>query len=176
MASEKNIERIRPCLDEFPDLHLAIVGDGPYRRDLEQIFAGTNAHFTGYMHGAELAEAYASADAFLFPSTTETLGLVLFEAMATGLPVLAADSPPTREVLENGRAGFIFDSSSDAAMIECVRQLLTDDERRRAIQQRGLEIAKTLDWEGPSRQLLEHYEAVCKAHKLVPRPVQSGTR
>ncbi|WP_436663511.1 glycosyltransferase family 4 protein [Alicyclobacillus acidoterrestris] len=176
LASEKNIERIRPCLDEFPDLHLAIVGDGPYRRDLEQIFAGTNAHFTGYMHGAELAEAYASADAFLFPSTTETLGLVLFEAMATGLPVLAADSPPTREVLENGRAGFIFDSSSDAAMIECVRQLLTDDERRRAIQQRGLEIAKTLDWEGPSRQLLEHYEAVCKAHKLVPRPVQSGTR
>lgn len=126
LASEKNIERIRPCLDEFPDLHLAIVGDGPYRRDLEQIFAGTNAHFTGYMHGAELAEAYASADAFLFPSTTETLGLVLFEAMATGLPVLAADSPPTREVLENGRAGFIFDSSSDAAMIECVRQLLTD--------------------------------------------------
>ncbi|GEO25145.1 glycosyl transferase [Alicyclobacillus acidoterrestris] len=176
LASEKNIERIRPCLDEFPDLHLAIVGDGPYRRDLEQIFAGTNAHFTGYMHGAELAEAYASADAFLFPSTTETLGLVLFEAMATGLPVLAADSPPTREVLENGRAGFIFDSSSDTAMIECVRQLLTDDERRRAIQQRGLEIAKTLDWEGPSRQLLEHYEAVCKAHKLVPRPVQSGTR
>ncbi|MFB5191545.1 glycosyltransferase family 4 protein [Alicyclobacillus fastidiosus] len=176
LASEKNIERIRPCLDEFPNLHLAIVGDGPYRRDLEQIFAGTNAHFTGYMHGAELAEAYASADAFLFPSTTETLGLVLFEAMATGLPVLAADSPPTREVLENGRAGFIFDSSSDASMIELVRQLVTDSERRNQIRERGLQIAKTLDWAGPSQQLLQHYETVCKAHGLISRPIESGTR
>ncbi|GMA61778.1 glycosyltransferase family 1 protein [Alicyclobacillus fastidiosus] len=176
LASEKNIERIRPCLDEFPNLHLAIVGDGPYRRDLEQIFAGTNAQFTGYMHGEELAEAYASADAFLFPSTTETLGLVLFEAMATGLPVLAADSPPTREVLENGRAGFIFDSSSDVSMIHLVRQLITDDERRNQIRDRGLQIAKTLDWAGPSQQLLQHYETVCKAHGLISRPVESGTR
>lgn len=176
LASEKNIERIRPCLDAIPNLHLAIVGDGPYRPDLERIFAGSNAHFTGYMHGETLAEAYASADAFLFPSTTETLGLVLFEAMAAGLPVLAADSAPTREVLENGRAGFIFDSDSTESMITLVRDMISDAQQREAVRARGLEIAQTLDWEGPSKQLLGHYERVCQVHGLVPSAVQSPTR
>jgi len=74
LASEKGIERLRPCLDLLPDVHLALVGDGPYRQQLERIFSGTNTTFTGYLFGEELAEAYASADAFVFPSTTETLG------------------------------------------------------------------------------------------------------
>lgn len=176
LASEKNIERIRPVLDELPNLHLAIVGDGPYRSELERIFSGTNTAFTGYMHGTELAAAYASADAFLFPSTTETLGLVLFEAMATGLPVLAADSPPTREVLENGRAGFIFDSNSTEAMIEKVKELMFDKEKQDAVRNRGLEIANTLDWTGPSEQLLRHYESICNAHGILTRPVESSSR
>ncbi|WP_067621325.1 glycosyltransferase family 4 protein [Alicyclobacillus acidiphilus] len=176
LASEKNIDRIRPCLDAIPNLHLAIVGDGPYRPDLERIFAGTNAHFTGYMHGTTLAEAYASADAFLFPSTTETLGLVLFEAMAAGLPVLAADSAPTREVLEDGRAGFIFDPTSTESMIQLVKDMISNSERREQVRARGLEIAQTLDWDGPSEQLLGHYERVCQMHALVPSPVQSPTR
>lgn len=177
LASEKNIERIRPCLDEIPNLHLAIVGDGPYRPELERIFAGTNTAFTGYMHGSELVEAYASADAFLFPSTTETLGLVLFEAMATGLPVLAADSAPTREVLENGRAGFIFDPDSNASMIQLVRDMVTDRDRLEAVRARGLEIAKSLDWRGPSEQLLRHYESVCQSRGVVSASsVQSSSR
>lgn len=176
LASEKNIERIRPCLDAIPNLHFAIVGDGPYRSDLEKMFAGSHAHFTGYMHGDELAQAYASADAFLFPSTTETLGLVLFEAMATGLPVLAADSPPTREVLEDGQAGFIFDAESEESMISLVRDMISNSERRAAIRARGLEIAKTLSWDGPSEQLLGHYRAVCQLRGLLSQTVQSGTR
>lgn len=176
LASEKNIERIRPCLDAIPNLHLAIVGDGPYRGELERIFAGTQTAFTGYMHGMELAEAYASADAFLFPSTTETLGLVLFEAMASGLPVLAAASPPTREVLEDGRAGFIFNPDSEASMIQLVKDMLRDTERREAVRARGGEIADSLDWSGPSQQLLDHYQSICQAHGIVSRPVHSGTR
>lgn len=178
LASEKNIERIRSCLNEVNNLHLAIVGDGPYRPELERIFAGTRTVFTGYMHGEELVEAYASADAFLFPSTTETLGLVLFEAMATGLPVLAADSAPTREVLEDGRAGFIFDPASESSMIDLVKEMVNNRDRFEAVRQRGLEIAKTLDWRGPSEQLLRHYESVNLAHGVVSSrsSVQSSSR
>ncbi|MFD1677259.1 glycosyltransferase family 4 protein [Alicyclobacillus fodiniaquatilis] len=176
LASEKNIERIRPCLNAFPNLHLAIVGDGPYRSELERLFAGTKTSFTGYMHGSELASAYASADAFLFPSTTETLGLVLFEAMATGLPVLAADSAPTREVLENGEAGFIFDSNSTESMIESVKVMLTDTQKREAVRKRGLDIAKSLDWHGPSEQLLGHYQSICATHGIVSQPMESSSR
>ena len=60
------------------------MGDGPHREDLEKHFADTHTHFVGYLAGEELAAAYASADAFIFPSRTETLGLVLLEAMAAG--------------------------------------------------------------------------------------------
>ena len=175
LASEKNIERMRPVLDAIPDLHLAIVGDGPHRPELERVFAGTRTHFTGYLHGEELAQAYRAADAFLFPSTTETLGLVLFEAMAAGLPIVAADSPPTREVLEDGRAGFIFDPDSTESLIATVELVMRDEARREAVRQRGLAIAEQLDWEGPSKQLLGHYERVLQSFSVVAGAV-TGTR
>ena len=88
LSAEKQIERIKPVLDAMPDARLALVGDGPYRPQLERIFAGSAAHFVGYLAGEELATAYASGDAFVFPSSTETLGLVLLEAMAAGCPVV----------------------------------------------------------------------------------------
>jgi glycosyltransferase involved in cell wall biosynthesis len=167
LAAEKGIERLRPCLDLRPDIRLAIVGDGPHRAQLERVFAGTRTVFTGYLHGEELAEAYASADGFVFPSTTETLGLVLFEAMASGLPVMAADSPPTREVLENGAAGILFDPTDTLSIMSALDQLFEPDGPRERIRQRGREIVAALDWRGPTRQLLEHYERVLAASGLV---------
>jgi glycosyltransferase involved in cell wall biosynthesis len=160
LASEKGIEKLKPILDETPNIHLAIVGDGPYRSELERVFTGSRTKFVGYLHGDELARAYASADGFVFPSTTETLGLVLFEAMAAGLPVIAADSPPTREVLEEGKAGFIFDSLRPESILQAVHSLFSDEEKRKTVQNRGREIAATLDWGGPTQQLISHYQAV----------------
>ncbi|WP_067931486.1 glycosyltransferase family 4 protein [Alicyclobacillus kakegawensis] len=176
LASEKAIERLRPVLDADSRVHLAIVGDGPHRPELERVFAGTNTVFTGYMHGKELAEAYASADGFVFPSTTETLGLVLFEAMASGLPVLAADSPPTREVLENGQAGFIFDAASVDDLIHGVRELLWNEPRRKAVLQRTQAIVENLDWSGPTEQLLAHYRRLFAEQPAVRSTPVSGSR
>jgi len=163
LASEKGLERLRPLLDTCSNVHLAIVGDGPHRHALESTFASSNTVFTGYMHGEELARAYASSDAFLFPSVTETLGLVLFEAMASGLPILAADSPPTREVLEEGAAGIIFNGFDTAAMVAAVQTLFDDAGLRTRVRARGLEIAEELDWAGPTRQLVDHYQALLQS-------------
>ncbi len=168
LASEKGLEHLRPCLDQMPNLRLAIVGDGPHRAELERVFNGTRTTFTGYMHGEELASAYACADGFIFPSTTETLGLVLFEAMASGLPILAADSPPTREVLENGRAGFIFDSSSSENITSAIEHFFSNHDGREAARERGLAIASGLDWRVPTMQLIEHYERLCQSLSPVP--------
>ncbi len=88
------------------DACLAIVGDGPDRTALETRAAALGVagrvRFTGALDPSALPDIYASSDAFVFPSTTETQGLVLAEAMAAGLPVVAADTPVNREVL----AGF----------------------------------------------------------------------
>ncbi|MCF8564409.1 glycosyltransferase family 1 protein [Alicyclobacillus tolerans] len=158
LAAEKGLQKLRPALDKLPNVRFAIVGDGPFRAELERIFAGSNTVFTGYMHGEELASAYASADGFVFPSTTETLGLVLFEAMASSLPVMAADSPPTREVLENGRAGVIFNPDELGSILSAMKELLYNEDTRSQVREHGQRIASELDWQGPTQQLLKHYE------------------
>lgn len=89
LSAEKEVGRIRVLLEQIPQARLAIVGDGPERGSLEQHFAGYDVVFTGYLQGQDLAAAFASADLFVFPSRTETLGLVLLEAMAAGCPVIA---------------------------------------------------------------------------------------
>src|SRR5260370_30177679 len=68
---------------------LAIVGQGPFRAELEKLLP--DAIFTGILNGRELGVAYASADLFVFPSTTDTYGNVVVEAMAAGLPVAVSD-------------------------------------------------------------------------------------
>ncbi|CAM3899291.1 Glycosyl transferase [Alicyclobacillus pomorum] len=171
LAKEKGIEKLRACLVHRPDVHLAIVGDGPYRATLETIFADTNTVFTGYLFGEDLAHAYASADGFVFTSTIETLGLVLYEAIASGLPVMAADSPVTREVLENGQAGFIYDPANIESMLKALDKLLYDEEQRRRVQTRAQEMVLTLDWNGPTKQLLHHYHRLLAMNTAVqPAP------
>jgi glycosyltransferase involved in cell wall biosynthesis len=171
LAKEKGIENLRPCLERLPDVHLAIVGDGPYRTTLESIFEGTNTVFTGYLFGEDLAQAYASADGFVFTSTTETLGLVLYEAMASGLPVMAADSPATREVLEHGKAGFMFDVTSVDSICDTMNRLLYNESQRMSVQNRANEIVRTLDWYGPTKQLLDHYHRLLLMNSVVqPEP------
>ncbi len=82
-------------MDRRDDIALAIVGDGPpYRRELESLFAGTATLFPGFMEGEELASAFASADGFVFPSVTETLGSFITEAWPPACLVAARSGPP----------------------------------------------------------------------------------
>jgi glycosyltransferase involved in cell wall biosynthesis len=82
VAVEKNIDAF---LDAPVNGSKVVVGDGPARAQLQQRYP--MVHFLGPLHGAELASAYASADVFVFPSRTDTFGLVMIEALATGTPV-----------------------------------------------------------------------------------------
>src|SRR5215210_3914163 len=100
LAPEKSIKRLKTAISAAPNTCLAIVGKGPIQRDLEREFAGTPTHFTGLLTGEDLAAAYASADLFVFPSTTETLGMAMIEALASGLPVVAARSGAAHEIVD----------------------------------------------------------------------------
>lgn len=100
LADEKGVRRLLP-LARSGDVEVRIVGDGPDRAALESAFAGTGAVFLGPLRGEDVARAYREADVFVFTSTTETLGLVLIEAMACGVPVVAVDSPASRELLSH---------------------------------------------------------------------------
>jgi glycosyltransferase involved in cell wall biosynthesis len=81
-------------------VQLTFVGDGPDRQRLERAFAGTSTCFAGLLRDDALAAAYAAADVLVFPSVTETVGLVLIEAMAADLPVVAANTSAVRNTTE----------------------------------------------------------------------------
>jgi len=91
--------------------HLVIVGDGPALKEVQQASVDAPVTFTGYLTGEELATAYASADIFAFPSTSETFGQVVLEAMASSLPVIGVLSEGVRDLVVDGQSGFLLDTS-----------------------------------------------------------------
>lgn len=164
LAAEKDIHLIKPLLERRDDVCLAIVGDGPARKDLEKTFKGTNTVFTGFLHGDELSQAFASGDAFIFPSTSETLGLVILEAMAAGLPVIAAHSGPTVEQIDDGVNGLIFESGNTDSLIEAVK-IIDDKERLEKMSQEARKEALKYSWDAASAKLLSYYEKAKVEHK-----------
>jgi glycosyltransferase involved in cell wall biosynthesis len=158
LAREKGIGRLKVISRKIPGTRLAIVGDGPARRELEAEFAGTPTVFTGLLQGDELAAAYASADVFLFPSTTETLGIAMIEALASGLPVIASRGGATREVVSHGESGLLYDPDSAPALIEAVNKLFTDDSLRAALGRGARTAAEERTWESATRTLRGYYE------------------
>jgi len=118
LAKEKNLEAAIAAVgrSRTPGVRLAIVGDGPHRAALEAFAVACGSaervRFVGALPREALPDVYASADAFLFPSTTETQGLVVAEALAAGLRVVAADSPAMRETV--GRGGVVVPAEPGA--------------------------------------------------------------
>lgn len=166
LGAEKEIERIKPVLEAIPDARLALVGDGPNRLALEQHFAGTPTNFVGYLGGKELASAYASADAFIFPSRTETLGLVLLEAMAAGCPVVAARSGGIPDIVTDGANGYLFAPTDEQGAIAATVRLLSHQNERESLRQNARREAERWGWAAATRQLQNYYKAVIGARSL----------
>ncbi|MEB3331411.1 MAG: glycosyltransferase family 1 protein [Synechococcaceae cyanobacterium] len=160
LSAEKQIERIRPVLEALPQARLALVGDGPHRSQLERHFEATATTFVGYLAGDELAAAYASGDAFLFPSSTETLGLVLLEAMAAGCPVVGANRGGIPDIVSNGVNGYLYDPADEGSLSDAVTRLLGDNSQRQALRQAARQEAERWGWAGATDQLRGYYRKV----------------
>ncbi|SES93920.1 Glycosyltransferase involved in cell wall bisynthesis [Salinibacillus kushneri] len=161
LAAEKEIEKIKSVLDESDDFVLAVVGDGPHRSALEKHFEGTHTVFTGFLHGEELAKAFASSDVFVFPSTTETLGLVIMEAMASGLPLVAAKSGPTCEQIEDEKTGLLYEPDKSTDFKDTVLRF-RDETLRKRLADAAHEEIKELGWKGAAQQVLDYYKEVAR--------------
>lgn len=161
LAAEKQVEQILPVLDSVPNAHLAIVGDGPHREKLEEIFAGRPVTFTGYKSGEELSRAYASADMFLFPSSTiETFGLVAAEALASGIPVVSSNVGGVPEIITPGVNGYMFEPGDTRTMVEQVRELAADPFKRQAMGVAAREAMCKMSWDEVMGELLTVYDGI----------------
>jgi glycosyltransferase involved in cell wall biosynthesis len=166
LSAEKEIERIKPVLEAIPDARLALVGNGPNKEALQEYFKGTPTNFVGYLEGLELASAFASADAFVFPSRTETLGLVLLEAMAAGCPVVAARSGGIPDIVTDGVNGYMFEPSDPQGAIAATKRLLEAKEEREQLRQNARLEAEKWGWAAATRQLQDYYQSVVEDKTL----------
>jgi glycosyltransferase involved in cell wall biosynthesis len=123
---------------------LVLVGDGPYLKELKR--ALPEAHFTGYLTGADLAAAFASADIFAFPSTTDTFGNVVLEAMASGLPCVVSDTGGPRELVRDGATGFVTRSFDAGDFTTALQRLVEDRGLRSAMGAKARESVEQRDW------------------------------
>lgn len=166
LSKEKNLgDLLEPIRELAPDgVRLAFVGSGPQREELEALFAGTPTVFTGYLSGTELAAAYASADVFAFPSTTETLGFAALESMASGVPVVGAAAGGLPAVIEHGVTGFLVPPRDPPAMTARLRELLADAPLRARLGGAARQEAERHSWRAATAALVGYYEQVISQH------------
>jgi glycosyltransferase involved in cell wall biosynthesis len=173
LAPEKGIDTamaaMRPLLADAPErVHFALVGDGPAEERL-RASAPLGTTFVGRLEGAALAEFYASADVFLFPSTTETFGNVVLEAMASGVAVVSHQDGPTAEFAHVGTA-LPVDVRSAPAITQAVRTLMDDAVTRRCLAAAGRQEALRRGWSCIWDDLFGAYAAAISDGPVARRP------
>lgn len=169
LAPEKNVSFLAGVLKQLPDACLAIVGDGPARPSLEQEFAGLDARFIGYLKGDELAAAYASADAFVYASETETMGNVVLEAMACGQPVVAPNALGIPSLFTDGISGFLYPPRNLEEAVRLTRNVLADDGLRNKIGAAARASIEERNWSCAVRKVREVYAEAIRTGGSMPR-------
>jgi glycosyltransferase involved in cell wall biosynthesis len=148
VSKEKNLDLLvtamRRLTKSGATVRPVIVGDGPYMPEMKRLLG--DAIFTGYLAGEDLARAYASADFFVFPSTTDTFGNVILEAQASGIPAIVSDVGGPRDLVSHGVDGFVTKAHDTADLAEAIRKLAGDATLRKAMGTSGRARVESRDW------------------------------
>ncbi len=161
-------------LDKVPDARLVIVGDGTDRRRLVDLAQALGIEkeviFPGRIMPPDVMEVYRTAQLFVTASETETQGIVLIEAAATGLPLVAVDAGAVRELCQNRKNGILCQPGDVNKLARAMINLFTDEELRKKYGEYSLEVAKQHDLNRTLQRFVEIYEeAIILKGKKVPK-------
>ena len=174
LTREKGVDRLADAFlaarAQDPRLHLVLAGGGPEESSLRDRL-GADATFLGWLDGQDLPRAYASADAFLFASTTDTFGQVILEAQASGLPVAAVGEGGPASLIAHGETGLLSGAEPEAladSLLTIVRTPLLAQRLRRT----ALAAVGDRTWEGSLSQLAAGYRATLLRTRRAGRGAQ----
>jgi phosphatidylinositol alpha 1,6-mannosyltransferase len=160
LVKEKDIETLikayKILREKKIDFKLVFVGDGPLRNELARVLP--EAILAGFMQGEELARAYASADIFVFPSTTESFGNVVLEAAASGLPCVVAAEGGVMDLVQDGETGFHTRPKDAQDLASKMGLLLTNEYLRNSLSIKAQEYASRRNWREVNKALFRGYE------------------
>lgn len=145
---------------------LIITGEGPYLEKSTKIFP-KDTIFTGLKKGKELAEIYASSDVFVCPSSTETFGNVVLEAMASGLAVIGADAGGIKEIINHRSNGLKFPARDAAALTGCLNELMENVPLKQRLGISGREFALTRSWDKIFGGLMDSYQELLSESRTI---------
>ena len=155
------IEAFLQVLESVPDAQMVIVGDGVDKARLERKYAAVDAvKFLGRVVGDDLYELYKVGTVFATASEIETQGIVLIEAAASGLPLIAVDKGAVAEVCMDGENGYLCEPGSSSEIAAAMRKILTDEKLREKFSQKSIEIAREHDFETTLDRFINIYEKV----------------
>jgi glycosyltransferase involved in cell wall biosynthesis len=161
VSKEKNMPLLsgayRSLVALRPQIRLIVVGDGPYTEEMKEALRDLPVTFTGFLAGEDLAQAYASSDIFIFPSTTDTFGNVVLEAQASGLPVIVTDEGGPRENVVPGRTGFIVPAKQKEVLLDTILSLVDDPAQREKMGFQAREYMENRSFEAAFLQLWDSY-------------------
>ncbi|HPR49790.1 MAG TPA: glycosyltransferase family 1 protein [Spirochaetota bacterium] len=141
-----------------PNIKFVIAGNGPQRNYMEKRMP--DAVFTGQLTGFELSRIYASSDMFIFPSITETFGNVVLEALASGLPVVAAAQGGPKGIIQNGKTGYLAVPKDIQDFYEKINLFINDEKHREEVSANALNYAITQNWDSLCDLLFKTYERI----------------
>lgn len=169
IVMEKGLDVFAEAIHAFAKRGIAhrvlVIGEGPAEQWFrEQLPA---AIFTGQLTGTDLARALASGDVLLNPSITEAFGNVTLEAMACGLPVLAAEASGTNSLVRHGVTGTLVDPEDIEEFADALEAYARDWRLRRRHGKAGLDVAETMDWDRINSTVIRAYRhAIIKRERL----------
>lgn len=169
VVMEKGLDVFSDAVHAFATFGLKhrilVIGDGPARPWFEEQLP--EAIFVGQQTGSELARALASADILLNPSITEAFGNVTLEAMACGLPVIAAEATGATNLVRRGITGMLVDGTDPDEFAEALAAYARDPEMRHRHGEAGLEVAQRMDWDTINSAVVRAYKhAIVKRERL----------
>lgn len=170
IASEKDVMLLPEINKMLPnrikdDVHWLIVGDGPIKHTLETM-APDNMTLTGYIQGSDLAQIYATADLFVFPSASETFGNVVLESLACGTPVVGANAGGVQTIIQNGITGMLCTEKDVGEFVNAITSIISRERTRQVMSENGRKYAQTKSWNSVFYNLLLDYDEALQSPQL----------